>query len=77
MGSGGYSIVVENEKYTVIFHHISPNYIVHVGDHVSKGQIIAQVGPKNVYGFVNNPYKDSSRKSNKWSYNWFTFAFCY
>ena len=61
MGSGGCSIVVQNEKYTVIFHHISPNYLVNVGDCVVKGQIIAQVGPKNVYGFSNNPYKDSNR----------------
>ena len=61
MGSGGCSIVVQNEKYTVIFHHISPNYIVKPGDYVTKGQIIAQVGPKNVYGFANNPYKDENR----------------
>ena len=26
------------------------------------GQIIGQVGPKNVYGIKNNPYKDSSGK---------------
>jgi len=61
MGSGGYSIVVSNNNYTVIFHHISPNYLVSVGDYVYSGQIIAQVGPKNVYGVKNNPYKDYNR----------------
>ena len=61
MGSGGCSVVVENEHYTVIFHHISPNYLVQPGEHVTQGQIIAQVGPKNVYGFPNNPYRDSNR----------------
>lgn len=61
MGSGGCSVVVENDKYTVIFHHISPNYLVHPGEYVSQGQVIAKVGPKNVYGFSNNPYKDSKR----------------
>lgn len=30
------------------------------GDYVLKGQIIAKVGPKNVYGFSNNVYKDAS-----------------
>lgn len=28
------------------------------GDLVSKGQHIANIGPKNVYGIPNNPYKD-------------------
>jgi murein DD-endopeptidase MepM/ murein hydrolase activator NlpD len=27
---------------------------------VSKGQLIASVGPKNVYGIANNPYKDAN-----------------
>ena len=35
--------------------------VVKVGDLVAKGQIIANVGPKNVYGVSNNPYKDSLR----------------
>ncbi len=61
MGSGGCSVVVENEQYTVIFHHISPNFLVSPGQYVTQGQIIAQVGPKNVYGFSNNPYKDANR----------------
>lgn len=61
MGSGGCSVVVQNDSYTVIFHHVSPNYIVKVGDYVLQGQIIAHVGPKNVYGFSNNIYKDSNR----------------
>lgn len=75
MGSGGCSVVVENNQYTVIFHHISPHYLVHAGEYVNKGQIIAQVGPKNVYGFANNPYKDSNRKSNKWCNNRLSFTF--
>ena len=61
MGSGGCSVVVENDNYTVIFHHVSPNYLVHQGDYVTQGQVIAQVGPKNVYGFANNPYRDANR----------------
>lgn len=57
----GYSVVVENEHYTVIFHHISPEFLVSPGQYVMQGQIIAKVGPKNVYGVPNNPYTDSNR----------------
>ena len=65
MGSGGCTVVVTNQQYTVVFHHINPNFLVHPGDQVTQGQIIAQVGPKNVYGFSNNPYKDADRYPNK------------
>lgn len=61
MGSGGCTVVVQNDEYTVVFHHINPNFLVHTGEFVTQGQIIAQVGPKNVYGFSNNPYTDSER----------------
>ena len=75
MGSGGCTVVVKNDKYTVIFHHINPNFLVSPGDLVMQGQVIAQVGPKNVYGFPNNPYKDTNRKSNQWSNYWSTPSF--
>lgn len=61
-GSGGYAIHLKNDNLQYIYHHVSPNYIVKVGDYVYSGQIIGQVGPKNVYGVKNNPYKDSSGK---------------
>ena len=75
MGSGGCTVVVQNEQYTVIFHHINPNFLVSPGDYVYQGQIIAQVGPKNVYGFSNNPYKDANRQSYKWCNNRSTPSF--
>lgn len=75
MGSGGCTVVVTNQQYTVVFHHINPNFLVHPGDQVTQGQIIAQVGPKNVYGFQNNPYRDGNRKSNKWCNHWSTLTF--
>lgn len=61
-GSGGYSIHLRNNNLQFIYHHVSPNYIVNIGDYVYSGQIIGQVGPKNVYGVKNNPYKDNSGK---------------
>lgn len=74
MGSGGCSVVVQCNNYTIIFHHVSPNFLVQAGDYVSQGQIIAQVGPKNIYGFSNNVYKDANRKSHKWCYYWTSFT---
>lgn len=75
MGSGGCSVVIQNDCYTIIYHHVSPSYIVKVGDFVVQGQIVAHVGPKNVYGFSNNPYRDGNRESYKRGYNWASFAF--
>ena len=59
---GGYTLVISNSEYniTVSYCHISPTFIVKKGDKVLKGQNISFVGPKNVYGIVNNPYKDSN-----------------
>ena len=59
-GSGGYAIHIKNDNLQFIYHHVSPNYIVEVGDYVYPGQVIGQVGPKNVYGVKNNPYTDSN-----------------
>ena len=57
---GGYTIVVKHtDSISVSYCHVSPNFIVVRGEAVSAGQIISNVGPKNVYGIINNPYKDS------------------
>lgn len=58
-GAGGYTLTIENNTYTISYCHISPNYLYKVGDFVNKENIIANVGPKNVYNVINNPYKDS------------------
>ena len=63
-GAGGYTVTIENGNFAFSYCHVSPNFLVCVGEYVFKGQVIANVGPKNVYGFPNNPYKDSNRKSN-------------
>lgn len=56
----GYTLKIENGNFTYTYSHISPNFLVFVGQNISQGQIIAKVGPKNVYGIPNNPYKDSN-----------------
>lgn len=57
---GGYTIVVENEDIKVSYCHVSPIFIVNKYDDIEAGDVISTVGPKNVYGINNNPYKDSS-----------------
>ena len=57
---GGYTVTVKNDNFSVSYCHVSPTFLVYVGQVVYKGNIIAKVGPKNVYGVPNNPYKDSN-----------------
>ena len=75
-GAGGYTIIIENDNTRIIYCHISPDFIVNVGDYVEQGQVIGQVGPYNVYDVKNNPYKDKSGNPTNRSYYWMPFAFC-
>lgn len=59
-GGGGYTITLTCNNIKITYCHVSPTFIVKVGDIVEKGQIIGYVGPKNVYGVKGNPYKDSN-----------------
>lgn len=60
LGGGGYTITLSKDNMKITYCHVSPNFIVSVGDIIKKGQHIADVGPKNVYGVANNPYKDKN-----------------
>lgn len=62
LGAGGYTITLSFDNYKVSYCHVSPNFIVNVGDIVKQGQVIGYVGPKYVYGVPGNPYYDSSGK---------------
>ena len=60
---GGYTITGESLNFPEIkfsYCHCSPIFLVNKGDMVKKGDLIATVGPKNVYGIQNNQYKDSN-----------------
>ena len=59
-GAGGYTVTIKSDDFTISYCHVSPTFLVHSGQYVTKGSVIATVGPKNVYGVPNNPYKDSS-----------------
>lgn len=50
LGGGGYTITLSSGNMKFTYCHVSPNYLVHTGQIVSKGEIIGYVGPKNVYG---------------------------
>lgn len=60
-GSGGYTIVLEDTHLQFVYHHMSPSFLVSPGMYVYSGDVIGHVGPKNIYGVTNNPYKDSNR----------------
>lgn len=49
-GGGGYTITLSVDNMKITYCHVSPDYIVQTGDEVKKGQVIGNVGPKNVYG---------------------------
>lgn len=74
-GANGYTIRISDGLYTANYSHVSPYFLVYEGEYINKGDIIATVGPKNVYDVPNNPYKDSNRKSYKWSNYWSSPSF--
>lgn len=59
-GAGGYTITIKNNEFIASYCHVSPDFKVYVGQSVRKGNVIGKVGPKNVYGVSNNPYKDKN-----------------
>lgn len=59
LGGGGYTITLSNGNMKITYCHVSPQFIVQVGDVIQRGQIIGQVGPKYVYGVKGNTYTDS------------------
>lgn len=62
LGGGGYTITLEpqNSNFKFTYCHVSPNYIVSVGDTIEKGDLIGHVGPKYVYGVLGNQYSDEN-----------------
>ena len=58
---GGYTNSARlNDFLKVAYCHVHPNYLPANGSSFKKGELITKVGPKNVYGIHNNPYKDSN-----------------
>ncbi|MFR8104663.1 MAG: M23 family metallopeptidase [Clostridia bacterium] len=59
-GAGGFTITIENGEFQTSYCHVSPQFIVYPGMKIMQGQVISSVGPYNVYGVPNNPYKDKN-----------------
>lgn len=76
-GAGGYTITIKSEdgRYRFSYCHSSPEFIVSAGQKVKKGEIIGKVGPLNVYGVTNNPYKDSKGNPTNRCYNRLPLSF--
>ena len=58
-GAYGYSIIIKNNNYEILYAHVSPNFIISINQNIIKGQLITNVGPKYV---EYSPYTDSFRK---------------
>ena len=58
-GANGHTIIITSGNYTIIYGHVSPNYIISQNQNISKGDLIGFVGPKYIYDVINNPYSDS------------------
>lgn len=62
LGGGGYTITLTSNNMKITYCHVSPNFIVQVGQKVKRGEQVGQVGPKYVYGIKGNNYKDETGK---------------
>ena len=62
LGGGGYTITLSDENMKITYCHVSPKFIVEVGQKVERGEVIGQVGPKYVYGVKGNNYQDENGK---------------
>lgn len=71
----GYTITLSFDNYKISYCHVSPNFIVNVGDFVKQGQIIGHVGPKYVYDVPGNQYSDSSGKPTNGATTRLSFTF--
>ena len=58
-GANGHTIIVQNNNLEFTYAHVSPVYIVHIGDYISQNNIIGYVGPKYLSN-GNSSYIDSS-----------------
>lgn len=74
-GANGFTVTITNGNISSSYSHVSPVFLVYKGQHITQGEIVAKVGPKNVYGVPNNPYKDSNGNPTNRFYNWTSFTF--
>lgn len=71
-GAGGYTITVKGDTFSASYCHVSPEFKVHIGQKIRTGQVIGKVGPTNVYGVPDNPYRDEEGNPTNRCNNWTT-----
>ena len=49
LGGGGYTITLSHDNFKITYCHVSPNFVVSVGDIIKQGEVIGYVGPKYVF----------------------------
>ncbi len=62
LGAGGFTLTLSFDNFKISYCHIDPKFMLPVETSVKQGEVIAFVGPKNVYGVSGNMYKDSNGK---------------
>ena len=60
-GPYGYSVIVSNNEFEILYAHVSPNFIVNNNDIVYPNMLLANVGPKYVNHNFPDKYHDSTR----------------
>ncbi len=64
-GSDGYTVIIQNENFIIIYGHVSPNFLVQENQIVQKNEKIGTIGPKYIDQNSNTTYTDSTgRKTN-------------
>ncbi len=63
-GADGYTIIIENQNYQIIYGHLNPDFLVEVGQYIKQNELIANIGPKYIYDVPNNPYHDKNGPTN-------------
>lgn len=62
-GANGYTVIItHSNNIKSIYGHVSPNFLVAVGDNVKKGQLIAKIGSKYVTKTNQTTYTDKTGK---------------
>jgi len=60
-GANGYTVILQHKnQYKSIYGHISPTFLVAIGDIIKKGQLIAKVGPKYIEKKSYTNYQDKN-----------------